>query len=237
MDEVSIKFQLQNLANKIGFEFQNNWFNVIWIEKKEEIFIEFLSDCQYPIYKKYGSTLGERISNLDKFLNSIDFEECCKRYGGSPSSKQEFFDLKKIIESLEESNIKNDLLKFTDRVISDFGENDFSALLTKTNIKEEYEDLLNSILRHEWIHELLYKNNLKFSDIKEEYWIYDEGFCTYFEYFLDNNLSILEKKRDNEKYPYEKQYFINAIKFKEMLQDVDISEYKKIIENFYNSLK
>lgn len=45
------------------------------------------------------------------------------------------------------------------------------------------------------------------------------------------------RRRDEEDYPYEKQYYVNAIKFREMLENVDISNHKEKIISFYNPLK
>jgi hypothetical protein len=56
--------------------------------------------------------------------------------------------------------------------------------------------------------------------------------------YLDGTLNKLEKFRDKEKYPYEKKYWIYAIKFRSLLKNAKTSkEKKKEILNLMKKLK
>jgi hypothetical protein len=233
-----IKSQIKKLAKEFNLKYNSSWFNFIWIEKKEEILSEFLSECEDPIYQKYGAIIKERIENLQKFVDSKDYKKCIKRYGGSVTSKKEIENFKKLINTLPESSTKKYLSKYCNRVFKQLGKKEFAELLTKTKIRSEKKDLIKNILRHEWIHRLLFQNRIHFSKIKNNYWKYDEGLNEYFGAYVDNNLDKLEKFRDKEKYPYEKQYWIYAIKFRKLFENKKTpKERKQVINNLIRKLK
>jgi hypothetical protein len=223
MTENKIKNELRSLAEDFNLKFNEKWFNFVWISKKQEILAEFLSNCQDPIYKKYGKNLHDRIDNFDQFIQSKDFCEGCKRFGGSVYSKEDLGKYKKIIKKIKNPIIKKEIKKFiiiTEKKLKNL---EYIPILTKTKIKNEEQWLFKYILRHEWIHLLLNKNKITFSD-----WRYNEGLNEYLGSFAGRNLKDLEVFRDKEKYPYQKQYFIFAIKFRNWMRNINSSKDRKM---------
>jgi hypothetical protein len=238
MKTITIKTQLRKLAKDFNLKYDSDWFAVIWIDKREEILNQFLSECEDPIYQKYGTTIKKRISNLQKFVDSKDYQDCIKRYGGSVTSKKEIKEFEKLVKQLPESSTKKYLLKYCSRTLKQLGKKDFTAFLTKTNIKSEKEDLIKRILRHEWIHRLLFSNRIHFAKIKNSYWKYDEGLNEYLGSYIDGTLNKLEKSRDKENYPYEKQYWVYAIKFRKLFEGKETpKERREVISKLMRELK
>ena len=83
-----IKSQIRKIAKEFDLKYKAEWFNVMWISKRQEILTEYIGDCPDPIYNKYGKTAEQRIKNLDKFVNSKDFLNCLKRFGGQVAEKR-----------------------------------------------------------------------------------------------------------------------------------------------------
>ncbi len=234
---IKTKYQLKKLAKEFNLKYNEKWFKVILIEKEEEILSQFLSECEDPIYQKYGTIIKKRIENLQKFVDSKDYKKCIKRYGGSVTSKEDIKRFNRLISNLPESSTKKYLLKYCHRILKQLGNKEFTAFLTKTKIRSE-KNLIKNILRHEWIHRLLFQNGVHFSKIRNNYWKYDEGLNEYMGAYIDNNLDKLEIFKDKEKYPYEKQYWIYAIKFRKLFENKNTpKERKQVIENLIKKLK
>lgn len=223
----AIKSQLKHLASEFNLEYNPNWFNYDWISKKQEILDEFLSDCPDPLYNKYGKTVPQRIKNLDKFVNSRDFKSCLKRFGGQVCTKKGLKDNKEILKKISNQEVKKELKKLIKTANKYLKNSDSVALLTKTLIKKEQEWLMKYILRHEWIHILLYKNSIQFKKKGIKYYPYDEGLNQYLAAFADNNLKKLEVFRDEEDYSVEKKGWIYAIKFRNWLKDSKTPEERR----------
>lgn len=204
---MKIKSQLKKLAKEFALKYNEKWFNYMWISKRENVLLEYILACPDPIYSKYGKTSQQRAKNLSKFLSSAEFRKCLKRYGGQVVYKKDLN--KKMFEK------NSELLKLYTKL----KKADVTALLTKTDVKKEKEHLIRSILRHEWIHVLLKKNNIYFQKKGKKYWPYDEGLNEYMAAFLDNDLNNIEKHMAKEKYPMEKKYWKYAIKFRNLLKN------------------
>ncbi len=212
--ELLIKKELLALSKKLGLKFNSNWFKLVWITKEQEILTEYLSDCKDGIYQKYGININQRLQNLEKFYNSKDYKNCIKRYGGQVFNKKSIpglrFLISNIIKNEQILDILNDLL-FRIKKANKFGF-DKIALLTETKKEKELDILCYKILRHEWIHVLLEENRIRFKD-----WRYNEGLITYFEAYLDNLLSCLDKPLKKEKYSFNIECFKKTIYFKKVL--------------------
>lgn len=219
--------ELKKVSLKINLDFDKKWFKLVWITKEQEILTEYLSDCRDPIYEKYGHKISERINNLDKFYNSRDYKKCIIRYGGQVISKKSLPGWKFIIEGFENKKLKETLLDFCNKVDKNIDHLDKIAALTETKIKSEKEILIYQILRHEWIHILLEKN-----EIRSNNWKHNEGLVTYLEFYLDNRLEELDKHIEGEGHDFEKEYLINAILFRNLLENVDDKGKIKKIKDF-----
>ena len=233
-----VKFQIKKVAEEFDLKYQSNWFKHLWISVRSEILIEYLGTCPDPIYQKYGKTAESRIKNIDKFVNSKDFQDCLKRYGGQIAQKSELKQEEEWIKQIKNGKLKNELLKFHERIKNQFGKTDFLALLTIPRNKKEKEWQMKFCLRHEWIHVLLNKNNIQFQKIDKRYWPYDEGINEYLGAYLDKTLDKLEQFRDKENYPMEKKNWIYSIKLRELLKDKNTpKQRKKSIFNLISDLK
>ena len=176
--------------------------------------------------------------NIDKFVNSKDFKNCLKRYGGQISQKSELKQEEKWIKQIKDKKLKKELLKFHKKLKKQFGEANFLALLTIPKNKKEEGWLMKFCLRHEWIHILLKKNKIKFQEISKKCWPYDEGINEYMGTYLDKKLDKLEKFRDKENYPLEKKNWIYAIKLRKLFKNKKIpKERKEVIINLLYDLK
>lgn len=216
---IQIKPQIKKIAKEFDLKYKAEWFEYIWISKRQEILTEYIGDCPDPIYNKYGKTAEQRTKNLNKFVNSKDFLKCLKRFGGQVAEKRTLKKEENLYEKIQDKKIKSELLRFHARIKKSLKKTNQIALLTKSNIKKEKDWLGKDTLRHEWIHILLYQNKISFQEIRKEYWTYDEGLNEYLAAFVDGNLLELEKFRDKETYPLEKKNWVYAIKFRELLKN------------------
>ncbi|MDP2628294.1 MAG: hypothetical protein Q8P15_00155 [Nanoarchaeota archaeon] len=232
------KSQIKKLAKEFDLEYNPIWFKHLWISVRHEILTEYIGTCPDPIYQKYGKTTEQRIKNINKFVNSKDFQDCLKRYGGQISQKSELKQEEKWIKKINNEELRKELLKFQEKLKKRFSKNDFLALLTTPRNERETKWQMKFLLRHEWIHILLNKNKIQFQEIAKKYWYYDEGINEYLGAYLDGTLKNLEKFRDKEDYPMEKRYWVYAIKLRELLKDKDTPGKRKMaILNLISQLK
>ena len=225
--ENKIKFQIKNVAKSFDLKFKPEWFRFKWIPIKYHILTEYIGDCPDPIYEKYGKTKVQRIKNIEKFISSKDFKKCLKRFGGQVLEKKGIKEDKKLINQITNKSLKKDLLNFNSKLGKEFDEEKKLALLSITNNKKQKEWQLKNCLKHEWIHILLENNEILFQKINKKHWKYDEGLVTYMEVFIDQKTDKLEKMRDKEDYPMEKQYYIYGIIFREILKDKKTPKERK----------
>ena len=238
MTPQNIKSQLKKLANEFNLKWDIKWFGYLWISKREEILKEYAGACPDPIYEKYGRTAVKRIKDISNFVNSTDFKECVKRYGGQVASKSGLDINNKNYKSIKDQQLRKELLGLNLKIKRGLRKNKYLALITSSKIKKEVESLKTHILRHEWIHILINENNISFRKFGKNYWKYNEGLVTYFENYLDRTLQKLEIKLDEENYPMQRDYFLYGLKFREQLKDCKTSPQRKnkILE-IYKKLK
>jgi hypothetical protein len=238
MNVQKAKSHIKKLAEEFDLKYDPNWFKHLWISVRHEILTEYIGNCPDPIYQKYGKNHEQRIKNIDKFVNSKDFRDCLKRYGGQVSQKSELKQEEKWIRKINNKELRNELLKFHAKLKNQFGETDFLALLTTPRNEKEKEWQMRFCLRHEWIHILLDKNRIQFQEIAKKYWPYDEGINEYMGAYLDGTLGNLERFRDKENYPMEKKYWVYAIKLRELLKNKKTpKERKKALLYLISNLK
>lgn len=223
-----IKNQLKKLAKDFDLKFNWKWFGYLWVSKREEILKEYAGTCPDPIYEKYGKNPKERIKNIDKFVNSKDFKECLKRWGGQVASKKGLKSNDENYRTIKNPKLKKELLNLNQKIKKGLKNNDFLALITKSKIKKEEERVKIHVLRHEWIHILLDENDLGFRKLsKNTYWKYNEGLVTYLENYLDKSLDKLKLKLDKEKYPMQRYYYLYGLKIARMMKDKTNSKERK----------
>jgi len=218
--------KLKKLAKEFDLNFNEKWFKHIWISKKENILLEYMWMCPDPLYQKYGKTPSERAKQIENFLASKDLEqELFHRFGGQVINKKTFTKyFPKGINEIENYEIKTSYQDLYKKIMCALGNYSRIAILTKSEKETEIKKLKSFVLFHEWIHVLVNENNLKPKD-----WRYNEGLVTYFQEFAEGKLDKLEegiKKWKN--YDFQKQYFIYAIKFRELLKEVIIPSERKI---------
>lgn len=219
--------ELKKASKILKLKFNKNWFKFVWITKEQEILTEYLSDCRDPIYEKYGHKLSERIKNLGTFYDSKDYKKCIIRCGGQVISKNSFSRFRNFVKRIKNQEIKDILLDFCKRVEKNMQEANKIAALTETSIEKEKEQLVYRVLRHEWIHILLEENHIRSNN-----WKYNEGLVSYFEFYIDKNLNNLEKSLKLERYDFNKEYFLNAIIFRDLLKEVSDKEKIQKIKDF-----
>jgi hypothetical protein len=219
--------RLKKLAKDFNLNFNKEWFKFVWVTKEQEILTEYLSDCRDPAYEKYGHSIKNRMKNLGKFSKSREYKNLIKRYGGQMVSKKVIEEYKNISKRIPQKEISDKILKFSRKTSKKIGSANKIAVLTETKLKKEKEHLLNQILFHEWIHVLLEWNKLR-----PKNWKYNEGLVTYLQEFSFGNLDKLEIFRDKTNYDFQKQYFIYAIKFRNLLRGIKSpAERKKKLKN------
>ena len=239
MDSQKIKSKIKRLSKEFNFHYKSEWFKHLWISKKENILTEYIWMCPDPVYTKYGKIPSERIDNIKKFIDSDEFQSLTNRYGGQVIERKSFnqFFLKRI-NSIKDKKIMKECSKIYKKIKNAIRGRANIAILTKTSKKKEEEFVTKFILMHEWIHILLFKNKISFKKYNGKYWQYDEGLCTFCEGFLGNSLDKLEDKAEKMKYPMEKQYYIYAIKFRDLLKNErEPEKRKKIILKLKDKLK
>ncbi len=112
MNTTQLKSQIKKIAKEFNLKYNPDWFGYMWISVRHEILTEYIGICPDPIYQKYGKTPEQRIKNIYEFVNSKDFKDCLKRYGGQVAEKSELKKEEKWIKKIKNQELKNDLLKF-----------------------------------------------------------------------------------------------------------------------------
>jgi hypothetical protein len=218
--------KLKDWAKKLNLKFDKSWFDYTWITKEQEVLTAYLARCPDPIYEKYGHDSHERITNLEKFYNSQDYKNCIKRYGGQMISEKSFRYYKTFISKIKNRDINKILLDFCHRIDKKIGNVEKIAVLTETKDKTEKKLLLDEVLRHEWIHVLLEQNNLRAKN-----WKYNEGLVTYIDYLMKERLNDLEEHEKRANCNFQREYFTNAIIFRDLLKEIkDEGKIRKIKE-------
>ena len=231
-----MKERLNKLAKEFDLRFNKNWFNFMWVSKKHARYLEYIGMCFDPIYTRFGKTIEKRLENMEKFEISKEFKKIKHEFSGQAITKKEVLENIKNCKKIKNVKLKEDLLNLHKKILKNIKEGNL-ALLTETKNKKQKETLLNSILMHEWIHHLLIKNKIYFKSLSEKYWKYDEGIVTYLEFYIKNKLSFLESIKKKTKYPNQKQYYLYAIKFRDLLKEIDKpKERKEKIINLRKSL-
>lgn len=110
MEVSNILLQIKKLARDFDLKFNFKWFGYLWISKREEILKEYAGTCPDPLYEKYGRNATERIKNIDKFMDSKDFQECLKRYGGQVASKEGLKENEKNYQKIKNKKIREELI-------------------------------------------------------------------------------------------------------------------------------
>jgi len=237
MKTIEIKNHIEKLAKDFNLKSNPAWFNVMWISKRNAIYLQYVGMCFDPIYTRFGKTVEKRIENIGKFEFSKEFKKIKHEYGGQAITKKEIIKGIKDCKKIKEPKLRNELLDLHRKIRSNLKEDNL-ALLTKTNDKKHKEILLNSILVHEWVHLLLMKNKIYFKSVSEKHWKYDEGLVTYLEYYINKRLNYLESVKKKVKYPSQKLYFVYAIKFRELLRKEETpKKRKKVLINLIKKLK
>jgi hypothetical protein len=219
-------------------KYSSNWFKHLWISVRQHILTEYLGLCPDPIYQKYGKTRRQRITNISKFVHSKDFKDCLKRYGGQVIQKSDLKNEEKLIKTIEDNKLREELLRLNKKFKENIKDTDSLAVLTIPRNSKEKEWQMRFCLRHEWIHILLEKNKIRFQKIAKKYWPYDEGINEYFGAYLDLKLNKLEEFRNKENYPLEKKYWVYAIKIRELFKNKNNpKERKRTILDLISKLK
>lgn len=218
-----MKSRLRRLAKEFNLRFSETWFKLIWISKRENILLEYMWMCPDPIYNKYGKTPYERAKNIECFIDSEEFKECLGRFGGQVIERNTF---KKYfpgwINEIENLEVMGELYSIYKKILGAIGMGSRIAVLTKSSKKSEIEKVKSFVLFHEFIHILVNENKLDFKD-----WRYNEGLVTYFQEFSDSNLGKLEENVKRTKYDFQKQYYIYAIKFRDLFNKMNNAERRK----------
>ncbi len=232
---VNLKPQIKKLAKDFGLKYNSNWFDYMWISKRDEIILQYIGNCLDNVYDKYGDCPEGRIKNISKFFKN-DLKKLSKRYGGEVYSQESLEYQKMIINDISNIKIRKEIQELLIRIHKHLTSNKIT-LITKTNLKKEKEGI-SRILRHEFIHILLFNNNIEFGKINKNIWMYDEGLCCYMEAYLDDTINLLEARFKKLKYPYEKQYYGYSLKYKKLLKNTKTPKQRKnVILRLYESFK
>jgi len=223
-----MKERLKQLAKAFDLKFNENWFNYIWISKEENTLLEYMWMCPDPIFVKYGETSYERTKHIENFLDSGDFKECLHRFGGQAINKDTFMKyFPSRISNIENGKVRSSLSKIYKKIIKSMGKSARIAILTKSSIKPEIERLKDFVLFHEWIHILVNENGLKFPHEIKDNWKYNEGLVTYLQEFYAGKLNELEENVRKTRYDFQKQYYIYALKFRQLLKNTNNPRKRK----------
>jgi hypothetical protein len=226
-----VEEQIRQISKYLNLTYNPKWFAYLFIPREAHELIEYYGTCPDPDYQKFGRNPKKRLANINKFIDSKEFKQHLKRWGGQVYSKTGYkSDLKAFI-NIKNKELKNVVFKTLAKVNKKLTRSDSIILLTEPKSKRELQQIMRFILRHELTHILLEKNNINFqSKGKNRYWKYDEGLVTYLDYWVENRLGSLEREVPKYKNLMEKWYFIFAIKFRELLENKGNSiERKKAI--------
>ena len=214
-----IKKDLRKIAKDFNLKYSSAWFDYLLITKREGRYLEYVGMCWDPIYTPFGKTIEKRIENIEKFDKSSVLKKILKRYGGQMITSKEIKKGLKDCKKIKDQKLRKELLALH-LLIQKKMKTTYLALLTKTNSNKEKEFLMRVVLKHEWIHELLFRNGVNFGKINyENFWKYDEGLTTFMDYYLCNRLGWLENMKKRTKYLSAKIDYTYATKFRKLLED------------------
>ncbi len=234
---MDVKKDIRRISKEFNLKFSDDWFDFMWITKRNIRFLEYVGMAWNREYNVFGKTIEKRISKIEEFNKSKELKNNLKRIGGQMITRLEVNKGIKDCKKIKDERLRKELLDLHNLIKKKMKGNHL-ALLTKTKSKKDKEFLMGEILKHEWLHELLFRNNINFGKINyEKYWKYDEGIVRYLEYYFSDKLNNLEKDRVKTKHPTAKIYYTYAIKFRKLLKNAKTpKERKKKILELKNKL-
>ncbi|HIH26345.1 hypothetical protein J4476_03870 [Candidatus Woesearchaeota archaeon] len=238
MDKALLK-KMSALSKYLGLKFNVKWCNYIFISKSMNVLLQYTNMCPDNELNKYGQDINTRLEKINKFLASVTFTKHSKRYGGQVYFKKNYKNDLRFLKNIENFLIKKEFSRLLKKIKQISKKSDRIILLTKTDNKYELKMIKQDILEHELIHVVLIKNNIYFQNKDSKYWKYDEGLVTYCDYLLNKKLWLLENIiKKHKKNSMEIDYFIYAVKFKELLKECKTpKDRRKELNILFNSLK
>lgn len=109
MNKEEILGELENLAEKFSFEFNEGWFSYVVVSPRELIILQFLIGSPKPDYNKFGKG-NQRLEKIGEFLKSKGYERVVEEYknegSGTALEKKHFERYKKEIEKISNRELK-----------------------------------------------------------------------------------------------------------------------------------
>jgi len=214
----NIRLKIKKLARDFNLNYNPKWFDYIILSRKENEIIKFILGCPAPGYNAFGIYQYQRKKNINLFIGSDEFKILSKNYGGQVIRKSGLQMINKYALLIKDKELKDSLKKSIQKIKIKFKKLEeigisYIAAITKTNSAKEKKEIIKIVLRHEWIHTLLFKNSIEFKDKR-----YNEGLVTYLEGFLDNDLDKFIKIESSIKDQFLKEYYTYALKFMVLLK-------------------
>jgi hypothetical protein len=245
---------LEDIAGRFELDFNKNLFVYTVVSPEQKTLLDFLGGCPTPPHEKWPSDYETRSKNAENFIHSKEFIESVKTLtiGGSVIESS-------IMETLERLPVEINSPEWVVELRQRFGQHDEKKeenltvlLFVSTNWNGSLKNL-QTLLVHEWLHLLFFKNSVKFQTSfpeKNNTWLYDEGLATWVEgRFATGKWNISDILLNQVKNKIEKEapisvwgYFAMAHWFNESFKNISEEKWgthlKSILknENLINSI-
>ncbi|MEM3815180.1 MAG: hypothetical protein QW771_03775 [Candidatus Micrarchaeia archaeon] len=220
---------MERLAKEFGLKFRGEAFSCLFVTKEDIVLRNFLGGCPEPDYNKFGGEKKEnRLKNIILFTNSKEFLNHKRIPQGCVIS---WFDAKqelKLAEKIPDTNLRKRMVRLYKNILQHKRRCGSGLALVFKPITKKEEKIVKGILSHEFVHQLLNNNNIKFQRISENAWKWDEGLCVYMDYFSANRQNEFAKPPKPKAHLYG-VYSEYAHKWYKLLKRAKSPEMRKLI--------
>ncbi|NIQ06146.1 MAG: hypothetical protein GWO20_10600 [Candidatus Korarchaeota archaeon] len=175
-----VKADLKSIAENFSLTFKEKWFSYATLPPRKLVICLFLLGCPLPEYQKLGSgrSIEQRFENLQTFVESTFFQERTRKYkhherSGGTIVHKSCLAYRKHLPRIEDARLREEVESIFEKVAQHMSGEVIAVLCETMN-----EKMSKHVLKHEWGHVLLEKNDISFQK-QGKSWRWDEGLVTY----------------------------------------------------------
>lgn len=183
----TVREQIKTVASDFSLDYNDQYFVVNFLSSENVLLLLFLMGRSLNLESSYGSTVTERIANLDSFKSSQAFHDLAATPLGVVVEKATL----QIVLQKVYGDIRSHLHNLYESL--DWGAKVQVSQSTTTEVTVAVSEIstasatqqIQALLLHEWLHLLLWSNDINFQKIEKKYWKEDEGLTKYLELYLE----------------------------------------------------
>lgn len=177
--------QLSSLSQIFELHFDPCKYEYVRVNAFEKVLLDFLGGCPGLPHSQWGQDLEKRLASVGEFVSSEAYQNYCLNLnsGGSVIEQDIFEVFPPLLKTPDLPLWVSSLVRRLQA--APVSEQPFGVYICVRDIHEGLLQGMRKLLLHEWIHLLLFSNDLKFQALEnppEEAWLWDEGLTTWLEY-------------------------------------------------------